>query len=327
MNELDKNAASTVNRPLISVVMPCYNAAPYLAEAVGSALGQSYSNVEVVIIDDDSQDGSGEIAERLAQCHPGRITVAYGGHLGPFPARNKALRLIRGELVAFLDADDWWDPTALEKLQAALAETGSDIAYCGWQNVGNGIVSAPYVPPAYESGDPVAHFIRTCPWPIHGALVTRSLVERLKGFSERCFSAMDYDFWLRALAMTPRIVRVPEVLAYYRWHGSGQVSAVKWRQVLDALTAQKDFIAENPALVSHLGSETLNDLTEGKVLIQAYRALWKRDLISARKLFHHVAAARTFKIKDLRHIIPATLLPLSTYRWLLAAIDQRNNRK
>ena len=76
----------------------------------------------------------------------------------------------------------------------------------------------------------MAHFVRTCPWPIHAALVKRNIVERLGGFSERRFASMDYDFWLRALAETQNIKRVPEVLAFYRWHNLGQISAVKWRQ-------------------------------------------------------------------------------------------------
>lgn len=318
---ISHGARDDTDLPLISVVMPCYNAALHLAEAVGSALGQTYRNVEVVIVDDGSNDGSVDIAEKLASENPGRIMLAYTNRLGPFPARNKALRMIRGELVAFLDADDWWDSTALEKLQGRLAESGADISYCGWQNVGEGIVAAPYVPPEYEAGDPVSTFVRTCPWPIHGALITRKLVEHLGGFSERRFSAMDYDFWLRALALTRKIVRVPEVLAFYRWHGAGQVSAVKWRQVLDALAAQKDFIRANPLLVKHLPTATLRDLTEGQVLRQAYRAFWKRDLVSAQKLFRHAAVAGEFRAKDLRHILTATLLPLPTYRWLVSRID------
>lgn len=313
-------------RPLISVVMPCYNAAPYLEEAVLSALGQSYGQVEVVIIDDGSTDGSAAIATRLATENPGKVIVSNTCRLGPFPARNHALRLIHGELVAFLDADDWWEPDALEKLQAGLAAAGADIAYCGWQNVGEGIVSAPHVPIAYEQNDPAACFVRSCPWPIHGALIRRDLVARLGGFSERRYSAMDYDLWLRALGLTQRIVRVPEVLAYYRWHGHGQVSAIKWRQVLDALAAQKDFIRNNPQLVRHLPDDKLRDLTEGQVLRQAYRAFWKRDMLSAQKLFRHAAVAGTFKLKDVRHILTASLLPLSAYRWLVALIDRRAQR-
>jgi len=316
----------SIRTGLISVVMPCFNAAPYLAEAVGSALGQSYRNVEVVLVDDGSNDGSAEIAVTLEAGHPEQIVLGYTHRMGPYPARNQALRLIHGEFVAFLDADDWWDATALEKLHTALTVANADIAYCGWQNVGEGIVSEPYIPPEYERADSVAHFVRTCPWPIHGALVRRTLVEKLGGFSERRFSSMDYDFWLRALAMTRKIVRVPEVLAYYRWHGQGQVSAVKWRQVLDAHTAQKDFIKSNPDLVAHLPAERLHDLTDGQVLRQAYRAFWKRDLLSAHKLFRHAWSSRAYKLRDLRHVLTARVLPLPLYRSLVEFIDHRGGR-
>ncbi len=309
-------------RPLISVVMPCYNAAPFLAEAVGSALNQTYGNVEVVLVDDGSTDGSADVGARLAADYPGRLVLAHSQRKGPFPARNQALRLIRGELVAFLDADDWWDATALDTLYAAMSVAKAEIAYCGWQNVGEGIHSAPYVPPQYEAEDPVANFVRTCPWPIHAALISRDLVDRLDGFSERCYSAMDYDFWLRALATTRRMVRVPEVLAFYRWHGQGQVSAVKWRQVLDALTSQKDFIRANPGLVAHLPQDRLRDLTEGQVLRQAYRAFWKRDLASAHRLFRHAGMAGACKMDDLRHVLTA-LLPFPAYRWLMQRIDRQ----
>ena len=313
--------ASRECRALVSVVMPCYNAAAYLEQAVASALGQSHGNVELVLVDDGSTDGSVTIGQRLASRYAGRITLLRTAHLGPYPARNAGLRRIRGDFVAFLDADDWWEPTALEKLHAGLTSADADIAYCGWQNVGEGVHSAPHVPPAYETDDPVAHFIRTCPWPIHGALLRRSLVDRLGGFSERHFASMDYDFWLRALGLTRRIVRVPEVLAYYRWHGAGQVSAVKWRQVLAALDAQQSFIRDHPSLIAHLPPGRLGELTEGQVLQQAYRAVWKRDLDSAQHLFRHVARTRSFTLRDFPHVASACL-PRSLYAWLIAARDR-----
>jgi hypothetical protein len=223
--------------------------------------------------------------------------------------------------VAFLDADDWWEASALKKLHGALTASKADIAYCGWQNVGIGVKSDPYLPPEYEKEDPVAHFLRTCPWPIHAALIRRGIVDRLGGFSERRFSSMDYDFWLRALALTRRFVRVPEVLAYYRWHGPGQVSAVKWRQVLDALIAQKDFIAANPALVAHMPASRLKEMTEGQVMRQAYRALWKRDLVSSQMLFRHAARARAYRLSDLRYVT-AALLPMAAYQWLVGLGDR-----
>jgi glycosyltransferase involved in cell wall biosynthesis len=308
-------------RPLISVVMPCYNAAPFVEEAVASVMGQTYGNVELLVVDDASSDGSAALLEKLANAHPGRIQLLHTGRLGPYPARNHGLKHCQGSLIAFLDADDWWLPETLEKLHNAIAVHQVDLAYCGWQNVGDGVVSEPYVPPEYEVGDPVAEFVRTCPWPIHAALLTRELVDRLGGFSERRFSSMDYDFWLRALAITRRIKRVPEVLAYYRWHGHGQVSAVKWRQVLDALIAQQDFIRANPGLISHLPKAKLRDLTEGRVLRQAYRAFWKRDLISAQKLFRHAAAQLSFSYKDMRHIAVA-MLPFALYRVIVRLTER-----
>lgn len=302
---------------LISVVMACHNAAAFVREAVDCVLGQSHPEVELIVVDDGSTDASRDILRSYGD----RIRLIEQANAGPYPARNRGLRAVRGEFVAFLDADDWWDRQALEKMHHTLVAHDADLAYCGWQNVGAGVVAAPYVPPAYERQDAVADFVRSCPWPIHGALMRRSLVERLGGFSVRRFSSMDYDLWLRTLALTRNIVRVPEVLAFYRWHGAGQVSAVKWRQVLDALAAQRDFIAANPQLVAHLTPAYLHDVTEGQVLRQAYRAFWKRDLPSAQKLFRHAAWSRACGLRDLRYVLCA-LLPMPVYRRLVAAVDE-----
>ena len=312
----------TEPKALISIIMPCFNAANHVEEAAKCALGQSYGNVELIVVDDGSTDGSDAILTRLVQNHPDRVHLLYTSRAGPYPARNIGLKQAHGEFIAFLDADDWWAQDALEKLHDALVKHEADIAYCGWQNVGDGIQAAPYVPPVYEEEDTVAHFVRTCPWPIHAALVRRELVDRLGGFSERCFASMDYDFWLRALALRARMRHVPEVLAFYRWHNLGQVSAVKWRQVLDALDAQQSFIRHNPGLTAHLSQEQLQDLTEGQVLRQAYRAFWKRDLVSAQKLFRHAAAKGAYGMRDIRHVISA-LLPMPLYRSLIRLADRR----
>lgn len=313
---------TTQRTAFVSVVMPCFNVERHVEEAVQSVLGQTHAQVELVVVDDGSTDRSPTILAELAAAEPARMRVLRTGRIGPYPARNLGLRQIRGDYVAFLDADDWWLAHTLERLLQRLLEADADIAYCGWQNVGAGIAAEPYVPPAYEADDPVAHFMRSCPWPIHAALVRRAVVDQLGGFSERRFSSMDYDFWLRALGHTRRIARVPEVLAYYRWHDGGQISAVKWRQVLDALEAQHGFLREHPGLVAHLPAAQLKDLTEGQVLRQAYRAFWKRDFVSAQKLFRHVAAAGSYRLRDLRYVASA-LLPLPLYRGLTRIVERK----
>jgi len=127
------------------------------------------------------------------------------------------------------------------------------------------------------------------------------------GFSERLFSSMDYDLWLRILANTSNISRVPEVLAYYRWHGEGQISATKWRQVLDAVQVRRDFITRYPDMVKHLPSESLYQLVDGQLLHEAYRTYWNRDLINAQKLFRAAFAQRAWQAKDLKYVLPALL--------------------
>ena len=176
--------------------------------------------------------------------------------------------------------------------------------------------SPPYVPPAYEKEDMFQHFLQGCPWPIHAALVKRTLIDQADGFSTRRFSSMDYDFWLRLAAISQRIIRVPEVLAFYRWHDQGQISATKWRQVLDAWSVRKEFIATNPSLVAHLSADTLSSLVNEPLTRQAYDAFWKRDLVSAQKLFRAILKENCWNRRDLKYII-LSLLPLSLFQRLV----------
>src|SRR5512145_2940474 len=114
---------------LISVVMPCFNAAPYVEDAVRSALDQDDRAVELIVVDDGSSDGSRDILARLAGEYPGRLTLLATDRKGPYPARNLALRRANGQFVAFLDADDYWAENCLSTLRRALAEHDADLAY------------------------------------------------------------------------------------------------------------------------------------------------------------------------------------------------------
>jgi glycosyltransferase involved in cell wall biosynthesis len=308
---------------IISVIMPCYNAASFVEEAVASALGQTYPGIELIVVDDGSTDGSVEILERLAVAHPDRMQLLFQDRMGPYPARNLGLSRATGGKVAFLDADDLWRQDCLEKLSAALDENRADVAYCGWQNFGEGAPgSEPYVPPDYSALDTAAEFLRSCPWPIHAALIRRPVLDAVKGFSERRFSSMDYDLWLRIYAHTQNLVRVPDVMAFYRWHDKGQISGNKWRQVMDALQVRRDFVARYPERVAHLAADNLHELTEGFVLKEAYRAYWKRDLPNAQALFRRAFTRGTWRTEDLRYILPSWL-PGSMFRTLVNSVDRK----
>lgn len=308
---------------LISVVMPCYNAAAHIEEAVRSALDQRAVEVELVVVDDGSTDDSVAIVERLQGGYGPRLTLLHAPHAGPYPARNLGLQHTRGRFIAFLDADDYWEADCLSALQQSLLENRADLAYCGWQNVGAVTQGGqPYVPPAYETEDACAHFLSVCPWPIHAALLRREVVDAIEGFSTRRFASMDYDFWLRAYAHSQNIVRVPRVLAYYRWHGAGQISAVKWRQVIDAWIVRRDFARAHPQRVAHLEPDALRDLVDGALLRAAYAAFWKRDLVSAQKLFRQCLRTGVWQLRDLSYLLLA-LLPLPLFRRVVAGLERK----
>lgn len=311
----------------ISVIMPCYNAAAFVEEAVNCVMNQTYPDVELIVVDDGSTDGSTNILQDLAARYAPRIRLHFQDRQGPYPARNLALKHAQGGYVAFLDADDYWTPDALEKLASELNANPADIAYCGWQNVGEGAPGTePYIPPDYSQMDTAAEFLRSCPWPIHAALVRREAIDAVGGFSDRHFSAMDYDLWLRLYAHTQRIVRVPEVMAFYRWHGKGQISKTKWKQVLDALQVRRDFVAHHPERVAHLPMDRVVELSDGFLLREAYRAYWQRNLTDAQKLFRRAFIQGLWKASDLKYLLPA-LLPGAWFQWLVVKSDRLKEKR
>lgn len=306
----------------ITVIMPCYNAAGTMAASIDCVMNQTHGNTELIVVDDGSTDGSQDIVSEHSARYPGRIRLLTQNHKGPYPARNLALRAAHGDCIAFLDADDTWTSDCLERLRDALVHADADLVYCGWQNTGPAAINtAPFVPPAYESGDWVAECLRSCPWPIHAALVRREAVAAVDGFSERMFTSMDFDFWLRILAHSQRIVRVPEVMAFYFWHGR-QISTDRSRQVLDAVQVRKDFVAAQPALVAHLTHEQRWELTDGQLRKAAYRAYWARDLLTAQSLFRQMRLTGAWRLRDLPYLLLASL-PHQGFSRLLRWRDQQ----
>ena len=109
-------------QPLVSVIIPTYNAASYIRQTVESALNQTYRNIELIIMNDGSKDNSEEIILQL-QKEDSRIRYQYKPNSGVSDTRNKGIALANGEYLAFLDADDLWKPNNLEKKIAAIQQT------------------------------------------------------------------------------------------------------------------------------------------------------------------------------------------------------------
>lgn len=103
--------------PKISVIIPVYNAAEYISESVTSILQQSYSDIQVICVDDGSKDDSGAILDKLA-AQDNRLVVIHQQNAGVSASRNNALKVATGEYVMFVDADDWLDLDSLERTLA-----------------------------------------------------------------------------------------------------------------------------------------------------------------------------------------------------------------
>lgn len=301
--------------PLVSIVMPCYNAAAHLPGSVASIQAQTRDNWELIAVDDGSTDST---LAWLRQQTDSRIRVLTQSNQGVSLARNTGLQAATGEFLAFLDADDTWDPRFLDKMLRAL-ETRPDavLAYCGWQNLGlAGGRGKPFVPPDYENASKTETLFAGCRWPIHAALVRRQAVVQAGGFDITLHYAEDYALWLR-IALSEPIVRVPEVLSFYHFHGNTQASANHARSALQFWQAQRRFLASHPMLTRQLGKSRVRKLTTGELLHKGYERYWQRDLAAARMIFRIVMQQGYGTLRDWRYMLPAWL-PESWHRSLIA---------
>jgi glycosyltransferase involved in cell wall biosynthesis len=202
--------------PLISVVIPCYNQAHFLAEAIESALGQSYRPLEVIVVDDGATDSTFEVASRYAE-----VRCVRHANRGLPAARNTGLRAARGDYVVFLDADDRLMPAALEAGAASLeANPGAAFTVGRHRRIAADGTPLTVRRRARVTHDHYASLVRRC-WIAMPATVMyrRSVLQAVGGFDPTCRCAEDYELYLR-LARYYEIVDHYVEVAEYRHHGA-----------------------------------------------------------------------------------------------------------
>lgn len=119
-----------MNQPVISVIVPIYNTEQYLRQCVDSILGQTYQNIEVILVDDGSTDGCPMICDEYKESD-GRVHVYHRENGGQAKARNFGLSVSGGDLISFVDSDDWLDKDMFQTMIDALERSGANIACCG----------------------------------------------------------------------------------------------------------------------------------------------------------------------------------------------------
>ncbi|MCH5258213.1 MAG: glycosyltransferase family 2 protein [Lachnospiraceae bacterium] len=134
---------------LVSIIIPVYNCEKYIGKCLESVLGQTYKNVEIIVIDDGSTDQSLEVINRTVQGNP-NVKVIHQENQGLSATRNKGLENATGDYIAFLDGDDYLGESYIERLIAAAEHNNSDLAICGYQKVdAQGVLLSKTVPGQY----------------------------------------------------------------------------------------------------------------------------------------------------------------------------------
>ena len=180
----------------VSVIIPTYNRRAMLLEAIDSVLAQSSQSFELIVIDDGSTDGTAEQLTTLDRT----IRFERIEHSGPAAARNRGVALAHAPLLAFLDSDDLWAPTKLER-QLAFTNANPDCAISQTNEIWirNGRRVNPGLRHRKRSGDFFIDSLRTCLISMSATMMRTELFRSLTGFDQSMLAAEDYDLWLRIL--------------------------------------------------------------------------------------------------------------------------------
>jgi glycosyltransferase involved in cell wall biosynthesis len=210
--------------PVVSVIIPTHNRAAMIKEAVASVLTQSFTNFELIVVDDGSTD---QTARELA-VYGDRVRVLPQPRRGVAAARNSGVRIAHGEYLAFLDSDDFWLPDKL-RIQTLFMRQNSDTQICqtGEVWIRGGIRVNPKARHAKPCGDIFRPSLELCLVSPSAVMMTRKLFERLGGFDESLPLCEDYDLWLR-IAVDHPVPLIPKALVVKRGGHPDQLSRSEW---------------------------------------------------------------------------------------------------
>ena len=241
-----------------SVIIPVYNVKEYLRACVDSVLAQTYSDFEVILVDDGSVDGSGEICDEYAICE--KVRVIHQENRGVSAARNVGLDLVCGDWILFLDADDCLHLKALEYLSVNIVRSGEiDLIQFG-------ITSSPFNDDSIRFdgsdmyiSDPTEYCklerFNVC---AGGSLVSSELIRRNDiHFDESMKLAEDQVFILQVIALCRKCCKIPEILYYYRPNLASATNTINPDAMVVTIKALANYKVTNPLGVEQFDSMTL----------------------------------------------------------------------
>ncbi|MFC0514567.1 glycosyltransferase family 2 protein [Mucilaginibacter angelicae] len=218
-----------MDKPLISICMPAFNAGAHILQTVYSVIGQTYEHWELIIIDDGSTD---DTAQKLSSLADERIIIRRQENLGQCAACNEAFHLSKGNLIKFMDADDLLSANYLEAQEKALRNTTDAIAYSAWGRFYDDAVNEARPDPSLVTGD-----MRPFDWLQASMtekevmlqcalwLIPRNILLRSGLWDERLSLINDFEFFIRILLRARELKYAGGTMLYYRSGLQGSLSA------------------------------------------------------------------------------------------------------
>ena len=205
----------TDNLPLISVVIPTYNYAAFLPRAIDSVLQQTYSNYEVIVIDDGSTDDTVQVVP----CSD-RVLYFYQQNKGLAAARNAGIEKASGQYLLFLDADDWLEPAALETNYAVLKDKPETAFVSGSHRFLKATTNQLYTVTVSVASEHYSRLLESNYIGMHATVLFQRWVFDALRYDESLPSCEDYDLYLRIARHHPVLHHEPVIATYY-FHPSG----------------------------------------------------------------------------------------------------------
>lgn len=292
--------------PRVSVIIPVYNTAGLLIEAIASVQRQTASGIELIVVDDGSEDGA-ELDRVVARAGPG-IRLLRQPNRGVSAARNRGLQQAGGEFVVFLDSDDLLLPGYVER-QLGFLTAHPDIAvvYCDAELFGEGAQPGARFMDQCPSGGEVtfASLVQQHCTVLTTVMARRSALESVGGYDESLRSSEDFDLWLRLITGGFRIDYQRELLARHRIRAGSLASDRVWMydHALAVLGKALDRLPLTPEETALVGRR-IEFFSEERMLAQTKRALEQGDHARARQLFRDYRRRRP----TLKNLAVGTLL-------------------
>lgn len=230
-----------MQNPLVSIIIPCFNAEKHLHETVNSIVKQHYHNWECIIINDHSTDRTPEIAKKYSYEHPDRFKYKINSRKGACAARNEGLRVAKGEYIQFLDADDLLSEDKIQKQILQLAsEDAFTISNCAWAKFTNiGEAPSPSVQATNKNYSNPKQWLSDS-WFGEGMslistwLTSRKLINLAGAWDEELLINQDGEYFCRVLLNANKIEFVEDCMVYYRQSNPKSISKQKSFEVFQS---------------------------------------------------------------------------------------------